>query len=183
MSSIGIEPCSCYTSEQIFATIWNVHVFSVKSYHQSWEPQFCKSRLDRLGILSLFCFTYEGMEKFRNFDPLRVFTKSCGGFEASSIDDLRSTASSYVGGRDLCLRKNEVACLWAVCRVLVYVHVCCCCNFYFSVWVSFWALQRKQGSLTFFEPWTNGGSLLIWGDRDQYASPNTWRGILLDGQV
>ena len=92
------------------------------------------------------------MEKFRNFDPLRVFTKSCGGFEASSIDDLRSTASSYVGGRDLCLRKNEVvACLWAVCRVLVYVHVCCCCNFYFSVWVSFWALQRKQGSLTFFE--------------------------------
>ena len=38
------------------------------------------------------------MEKFRNFDPLRVFTKSCGGFEASSIDDLRSTASSYVGG-------------------------------------------------------------------------------------
>ena len=39
------------------------------------------------------------MDKFRNFAPLRVFTKSCGGFEASSIDDLRSTASSYVGGR------------------------------------------------------------------------------------
>ena len=40
------------------------------------------------------------MDKFRNFAPLRVFTKSCGGFEASSIDDLRSTASSYVGGTD-----------------------------------------------------------------------------------
>ena len=38
------------------------------------------------------------MEKFRNFAPWRVFTKRCGGFEASSIDDLRSTASSYVGG-------------------------------------------------------------------------------------
>ena len=37
--------------------------------------------------------------------------------------------------------------LWAVCRVLVYVHVCC--NFYFFIWVSFGLCEENKAPWRF----------------------------------